>query len=372
MYKVTSKNSSIFFGILIFNLAAFAFPEMTRHHYVNCSACHVSQSGGGVLNAYGRSLSSELLSSWGSVKEARAFYSIEPDPVNEWLNTGGDIRSVQWHFEDANLKAGKWFIMQAEITAAITYEKWTAMMSVGQMQISDNTWRAVSPRYYLSHQFSDEFSVRAGHTIPVFGLQIPQHNFLVKDNLLLGQGTERDSIETFWNGVDWNFTLAAAKSSFQSYVRDEEKSVSAHVARTFLDSDKLGFSLWSGDATTFRRTMTGLDAVMGFTEKFYSLSEVNYVLTTSKAALGNETKSVYELLKFGYEFKKGMHAQVVQQFGKPDTEIVGTEMQSYGVGGLWYPRPHFELEVLWQKQRTLGRGTSDFADYAYLLTHFYF
>ena len=47
-----------------------AFPEMVRHGYANCITCHISPDGGGVLTAYGRSLSREVLSTWGAEGEA--------------------------------------------------------------------------------------------------------------------------------------------------------------------------------------------------------------------------------------------------------------------------------------------------------------
>ena len=48
---------------------SWAFPEMVRHNYSNCSSCHVSPSGGGVLTQYGRELSSAILSIWGAENE---------------------------------------------------------------------------------------------------------------------------------------------------------------------------------------------------------------------------------------------------------------------------------------------------------------
>src|ERR1700722_15897581 len=50
--------------------AAFAFPEMARHGYTQCTACHVSPAGGGVLTEYGRELSSDLLSTWSHGNES--------------------------------------------------------------------------------------------------------------------------------------------------------------------------------------------------------------------------------------------------------------------------------------------------------------
>ena len=353
-----------------FSIKSFAFPEMIRRNYVNCSSCHVSQTGGGILNSYGRSISYEVLSTWGSAEEARAFYAIDSDAVTEWLNVGGDVRVLQWHYEDENIKIGKGFLMQAELAFALTVEKWTAMMAVGKVDTIENKIEAVSPKYYLSYQASDEFSVRIGRTIPVYGLQIPQHNFFIKDRLLIGEDTERDNVESFWIGEDWNFSLGLSKSNKESKVKDVENAVSGHMARSLGSAAKVGFSIWNGDATAFKRTMIGIDAAVGFTEKVYLLSEIDHVSRTTKSS-GLETKSIYELFKLGIEFKKGIHAQFVQQYGKPDVENA-VEIQSYGAGVLWYPRPHFEVEFLWQKQRILGSFSPAFTDYAYLLAHFYF
>ncbi len=52
--------------ILLLAPLCLGFPEMVRHGYVNCVACHMSPDGGGVLTPYGRSLSKELLSIAGS------------------------------------------------------------------------------------------------------------------------------------------------------------------------------------------------------------------------------------------------------------------------------------------------------------------
>lgn len=363
---------SFFFLVSLLSVSAFAFPEMIRHHYVNCGACHVSQAGGGLLNAYGRTISYDVMSTWGTEKEARAFYAIDPEKVGSWLNMGGDVRGLQLHQENSQIKVGRYFWMQGGIDAAVTVGRFTGMMTLGQVvgqQNENQTLDLVSPKYYLSAQFSDELSVRAGKFIPLFGLQIPQHNFYTKQNLLIGEGAERDAAEVLYNGEQWNFTGAVARSSAKSTVRDEEKSVSFQVLKNINDSHKIGVSLWGGNAEQFKRNMIGIHAVSGWTEKFYTLAEIDHVKSTNKTT-DVETKSIFEMLKVGYEFYKGMHLQAVEQYGRPDLETAN-ENQSLGAGFLWYPRPHFEFEALWSKQRTLSVDKS-FEDYAYLLAHFYF
>src|ERR1035437_6993722 len=72
---------------------ALAFPENVRHGYVNCTSCHVSPSGGGVLTPYGRQQVKDLLSTWSTETEAGLAEGLLQTP--EWLNLGGDLRNVE-------------------------------------------------------------------------------------------------------------------------------------------------------------------------------------------------------------------------------------------------------------------------------------
>lgn len=345
-----------------------AFPEMIRHHYVNCSACHVSTSGGGLLNAYGRTISSEVLSTWGSEKEARAFYSIDPEKVSEWLNLGGDVRGIQVHQDNAQATRGRFIWMEANIQAAVTLEKVTAYVSMGQVKQANQSLDSKVGKYYLSVQATDELSVRVGHYTPVYGLNIPQHNFLIKQNLALGPGAERDSADIQWNGETWGLLAGISKSQKDSAIRDEELATNLQLQYNLNDQHKLGLNYWYGEANNYKKIMMGTQAVLGWSENFYNLVEIDHVWSKDNKDI--ETKSIYQLLKVGYEFHKGMHMQLVEEWGKTDT-TTSSETQSFGVGAIWYPRPHFEFETLWSRKRTLAQSEL-FEDYAYLLAHFYF
>lgn len=366
--KLVSITAFLFF--IFQGPSSKAFPEMIRHHYVNCGACHVNTSGGGVLNAYGRTISYEVLSTWGGPKEAQAFYSIDPEKVGTWLNMGGDLRGLQVHQENDKLKRGRYFWMQGNFDVSVAHEKTTVYMSVGQVQTTDQSFRWISPKYWLAYQFNDEISLRAGRSIPVYGLNIPQHQDLIKQNLGLGPGTDRDVIDFQYNGEIWNWMLGFSRSLANSAVREDEKAIHLQMQTTIKDSHKLGISIWNGDAESYKKTMAGVHGVFGFSERAYALAEIDHLSWTLKST-SVETKSIYQLLKLGYEFYKGIHLQGVQEWGKPNTDDSRVEIQNFGLGLVWYPRPHFEIESLWSKRRTLG--TSDrFEDYAYVLTHFYF
>jgi hypothetical protein len=66
--------------LLLVSGRAMGFPDLIRHGYTNCIACHVSPNGGGVLTKYGRSLSKELLSTWGREGEEKFAYFAKTSP----------------------------------------------------------------------------------------------------------------------------------------------------------------------------------------------------------------------------------------------------------------------------------------------------
>ncbi len=351
----------------LFNKAQ-AFPEMIRHHYVNCNACHVANSGGGVLNSYGRSISTEVLSSFGSQNEARAFYMIDPEKIGSWLNVGGDLRGLQYHQENEQVKRGGFIWMDASLKLAATLKKLTASLSLGKVEQSNQSLKPDVTKYSLSYQFTDELSLRAGLFVPTYGLNIPQHNFLVRQYLGYGPGTERQAIDLQWNGENYNFTAGISKSLASSAVRDEEVALNLQLLKNLSDQHKIGLNYWYGEANNYRIIKVGAQAVLGWSEKFYSLFEVDQVWSKNNSDI--ETQSVFELFKCAYEFKKGFHLQLVEQWGKTDVAS-SSEIQYLGGGFLWYPRPHFELESLYAKRRVLAQS-NDFEDYAYLMLHYYF
>jgi len=95
-HQMQQKTSNSFHGGLASLSATFlffaatvadAFPELTRHGYVSCTACHVSPNGGGAMTPYGRGLSRELLSTWGGTREAEVGHGLLPKQWADALRT---------------------------------------------------------------------------------------------------------------------------------------------------------------------------------------------------------------------------------------------------------------------------------------------
>ena len=340
-------------------MAGAAIYIMVPDHFRKRQGC-------GLLTAYGRTISTEVLSSFGSEKEARAFYAVNPENVNQWLNIGGDLRGLQLHQEDEKGPRGRFIWMEANLQASVQTEKLTAFMSFGKVNQSNQSLVLVPTKYYVSYQFRDELSIKIGRFKPNYGLNIPQHNYLVRGNLQLGPGTERNAFDIQWNGEELNFTFGLSHSLLNSAIRDEEVAVNVQALVNINDQHKIGLNYWYGEANQYKKIMFGAQAVLGFSENFYALTEIDHLWTKNNSTY-EETKSIAELFKLGYELAKGLHLQGVQEFGKLDTTSMA-ETQILGVGVIWYPRPHIEFETLWSKRSTAGT----LEDYAYLLLHYYF
>src|ERR1700720_2791062 len=99
----------------LFSSSAWAFPEMVRHGYVNCSSCHISPTGGGVLTQYGRELSREILSTWGTQNEDESKFAYGWVPLPGWLDAMGLYRGVYAYQDTPFIRQGQYIFMENDV-----------------------------------------------------------------------------------------------------------------------------------------------------------------------------------------------------------------------------------------------------------------
>ena len=349
----------------LFSTSAFAYPEMIRQNYANCIACHESPSGGGLLNPYGRGISTELLSTWGTAAEAKPFYgAIDKPYLKKWFNAGGDLRGLLFHSKSSESTQDEFMKMQAGIETAFKYQKFKFVSFFGK-QISSEVLKGEFLRFYLQYQMMDQLTIRAGRFIPNFGINIAEHIFATRRGLGFEQGNERNQIEAMWSGEKWNYSMTFSKEVSESTRVNQEKAASAQVNFTFLDSYRVGGDLWLGDLNGVTRQILGAHALLGFNKKFYYLTEFDF-------QNGFDNKNgLFHFSKLGYEIIKGVHVLAIEDYQKSNLNNGLTLSNSYGLGAQWYPRPHFDFEGIWSKKR-IAFQSSEYFDYAYLMMHYYF
>jgi len=350
---------------LLFSLHARAFPEMIRHGYVNCTSCHVSPSGGGILTEYGRNLSRDTLSTWGTENEAKFLYGAVSTP--EWLNLGGDIRAIQSYLENQTVKEARTISMQNDLEAAV---KIANVFFVGTYGWDDIKQKNLSRRHYILVPLTDQVNFRAGRFLSNYGLNIPDHVMFIRRPLGWDQGSETYNVELSWIGENANASLTGVLGRPDDTKLDREYGFITNLAVDLNEKSKLGVNFYQGSNKTQKRQMTGLYGMIGFSENLFWLTEFDFHQTETLQVPTEPVQGFVEFQKVGYEFYKGMVGFAVQQWRKSRLKEDNSAQDSYGLGLQLFPRPHFEFEFVWLKQRDLANNPP-FYDYAWILGHYY-
>lgn len=352
------KSFGLSFGIL-FLLSWFsgsselvAFPEMVRHGYGNCSSCHISPAGGGILTNYGRELGKEVLSTWSGENEHLPFY--KPVALPEPLRIGGDIRTIQTYVDTPAVRQGKYFLMQADLELAWATESYTVAASIGRDMGSPNTgsddkWS--SRRHYLLlplKPIGDGFSVRLGRFYKNYGLMIPDHTSEIRRGIGWDQNSETYNAEFNYQTEEYSLSVTAVggRPDDEDVVSDKGAAFSA--SRLFNSKYKVGLSYFYGNSSDdVGRELFGIFWALGFTEQLYWLGEYDLTRTAPEDVELSEGFASYN--RVGYEIYKGFDLYLVHQAKKSDNDSSKLDVQRFGPGLQWSPRPHWILTAQWEK-----------------------
>jgi hypothetical protein len=357
----------LFASVIVFaNLNVFAFPDMIRHGYTNCTACHVSPSGGGILNQYGKSLSKEVLSTWGKDGEENFLHgAVDTSAINEWLVLGGDIRNVQVHQENDLIKRGKYIKMQAAVEFGINQPQWAVVGSFGQFD--DQEWQPDFTRYYALYRITDELMVRAGRFLPSFGINNSEHILSTRGPLGFGYGLEKDTAEVSWLGEGWNFVVSYYKTQKQ-LSNNNETGYTALISKIF-GNNKASVQHLTEENDVYKRQIYGVTGLLGWSEHLYTTIEYDRS-ATNMVGPAPTIDGHYFLHKTGYEFFKGFHGVILNDYMQTNIDVGSTKNYKFGPGIQWYPRPHFDLQFFWTRQQSNQNVKAD-GDYAWMMFHYY-
>lgn len=354
--------SVVLFGAF-FSSSAWAFPELTRHGYTSCTACHVSPSGGGTLTKYGRELSREILSTWGYEGEQGFLHGWINDSTEEpILLPGGDLRLIQLYQDNAQVRSARLFLMQADLELAFRPGKWTFDATLGRVLRGADAYFG-SHRFFAAYAFSESFSMRAGQYFPFFGLLIPDHFVGTRRGLGFDEGQETRNLEFNWADENWNAVLTASLPQDDTRARAQQRRGTGmlQVTRALGTMSRVGGSLMAGglDGDSYRAL--ALHGIWGFNPELVLLAELDWKWIHQEL-LNTSTATDYRYLKLAYEITKGLSPYLVHDGGKTQN--------AWGIGLQWFPRPHFELSGAIEK--VFSTRSQDGGDlFSWLLLHYY-
>lgn len=349
------KRIALIFLLALTPLQAFAYPEMVRHGYGNCTACHTSPTGGGLMSAYGRELSREVLSTWGKEGEQRVLHGWLEDDKWATVSLGGAARVIQTYRDTSFVRQANFFLMQAELEVGLKFGALSLAGTAGRIQ-DRNTSTFGSHRYWAAYSFSDELSARAGLFYPAFGINLPEHFTQVRRGMGFDEGMETHNVEVSWIGETWSgyLTAAFAPSTAVTSAQGRSSALMGQVSRSIGTSSRVGVSALSG---TGSQRAVGAYALAGFTSKLFLLAEMDLKWSDASAQA-----LMYRYAKLGYEPVQGL---VV--FGMHDGS---STRDGWGGGVQWFPRPHFELEMVGEKILS-GVAAPGGDTFAWLMLHYY-
>lgn len=367
----SSAAVAAFVGLIFLSESANAYPDMIKHDYVNCNTCHVSPTGGGAMTPYGRSMSHELLSAWGTEREASFLNGIvKQEDLPDWLITGGDVRYLQTFRDSPTRQSARSMWMQTEVELGAKIKKAGAVAALGQYNQADTNIRWISPRFYAYYTPIDELTVRAGRFVPVFGVAVPYHTLPTRQSLGFMPGFERDTVEAIWSGEDWNFGGSVSKHPEGPIPNaTRETLVTAQVNRNFAGHYRAGFSALRGESDAATRTAIGAHGLMGFTKQLSFIGEA--ALQQNKPTGSSSTDGVYHFSQLMYEPWKGFGFYLLEEFEMSDFDNSKSVTNSAGPGFRFFPRPHFEIDGVYLKRRQVSVADR-YDTYAWLVLHYYF
>lgn len=345
------------------SFTAQAFPDTIRHGYTNCTTCHISPAGGGLLTPYGRSLSRELMSTWGYKNEEYPLHGAIAFNENsfETFTAGGDVRSLKRKVQSDAGTENENFLMQAQLRFGLLFEKVKFLVSVGKIENPRESEKVewVSPEAYVVWTPKEEISIRAGRFEPIYGLRMPDHNLYIKSDIGFVPWNERDTVEFIWEGEKQFASVAGFQSTSDVMSGQQQTGYTASIYQLVGEKSRIGASAMNAEGQGLRSRSFSLHSTVSFTSRAYLMSELTRSWTLSNAKDLGFARFGFEAFKGFTPFLQGQMRLIRHDSGQD---------QSRGGGGIiWLPRPHFELMALYEEVNRPTETTKE----SMLLVHYY-
>lgn len=340
---------------------SFGFPETGRRGYLSCGTCHYSPNGGGLLTAYGKTIAGELYSHWKPQNN-----NLEREDELPWWQVGGQLRLMQ-SVQDSRLRQrARFFVMQAELEAAIRDESWAIVTSLG-------AWRPVdapssqlglySRNHYGLWHINENWLLRGGHFRISHGLGLPDHKALIYESLGWTHSHETYNLELSYLKDEWVLqgTLVAPS---RILVSNEKFQGSSLTIETMWKSEyKLGANLSEFSRETQREDHFNVYTVLPLTENDFLQVEVGHRSIPNLRSLDRGF-----FARYTRPTKWGLRHFIQWELAEHRAGLVENQKRFF-YGLEWFPTQGVDLFT------QLGQETEPNGDGQWvwnLMTHFYF
>jgi hypothetical protein len=366
----------ILLSVLFFSSRSWAFVENTAKGYPNCMACHVSPTGGGLLNSYGRSLSREFMSTFKAPKGfEKPYYGLLQN--SEHVTYGGQFRSIQVYGENNQVKLKKSFIMQNNLEFGVKYMNAMLVGTVGTQEGPKTIKRKsefLSERHFALWDLTPVSKVRVGKFRQHFGINHPNHTRFTKSNFNFGSNSETYNLEIS-NFYDWgeiNLSTSIGKIFGREKDDNGRRNLIFNFTHYLEGKSRLGFSLMKDNGVSYESNIAGVNAFLPMGKILSFRGEIDYAdkdSFTNQTVSRNQKQLVSELQLNAHLFA-GLMPYLFFEHQQTDLSSNQTLISAPGIGLQFLPVPHVELQAEYQQRH--AKSTPGNTDHRSFITfHLY-
>lgn len=327
--------------IIVRAQTAQAFPELIRHGYQSCGACHHAPNGGGILNAYGRPTGRNI------VPMLRGSTVQFP----KWVDVGGNYRFLNVNVTTPDgTKVHQKFPMQQE--GEMSLNPITGLSLVGSIGVYGPRGVQEYRRMYAHLTVGDYVSIRAGKFNAAYGWNDPDHTIATRKYMGFNEGNETWNGETVlttpYGEIAYTYSLGqaavfeATDADGLAVSRDETRRHYVRAAAYIPGNNQIGIQARTNDK---RLDAFGAFWFASYSDWLYAIGEIDRTLD-----LVNGGGKNIAYTKFGVEPVRGLHLLSTYEF-HDDNHVPGIGLQ-------WFPMNG--LDFLARGRRELGhQGHSD-------------
>lgn len=346
---------ALFLFTLITN-SSFGFVENVTKGYPNCMACHVSATGGGLLNDYGRSLSKDMMSTLSLYKGfEKPFYGAVENSEN--IKVGGQYRTLQTWGENNQVKVKQQFTMQNNVEFGVKYAEAFLIGTLGTKEGPDNSPNKrefLSERHYIQWETAPDSRLRVGKFRQHFGINQPNHTRFTKASVGFGSYSETYNLDftKFYEWGEMNISTSLGNMWTNKNLHSGQKNVAFNFTHYLGGNSRVGFSVLKGESDQYTRDLGSLNAIFPISKNVIGRSEIVYEDKQNKTASGRgeSINALYGDHQYSYKLHKGIMPYFVFEHSQSNLSDNETLILSPGLGVQFLPIPHVELQAEFQRR----------------------
>jgi hypothetical protein len=346
---------------------------------MDCRACHINPSGGGMRNEHGRQFAQETLifPKWGSEKKAEDHghgghieheEKKEEDKgiaLNHFLSMGGDFRFVYLHAQKESTSAYKDTFFPMQMDVYLLFHPDPRLSLFYQDGI-----RGSREAYGLTRFANDNAHLKLGKFLPPFGLKLDDHTSFVREKLGFDNtfGKESDAgIELGFSDEPGFGNIAVFNGTGVAPDDNRAKGISA-------TGGIKNQSIWLAGSFFHNKTGQGgteltKEYVGVYTayriNRLAFLGEWDYISTETPS----KTNGYAAFAEVSFLVQKGIAAKIKYDAYDPNQDSSGDRLLRYTLGVDLYPVPHTEVFIQYRNNREEVDRRND---QILVMTHLYF